>query len=179
MEKTTPTLDFERLSALSEEERTAEIAAYTATVEGAAAEAARAELQGELSSARYAVAKYRLCADESLCGFGERMEAIEEILASTPALNALSDEERLRTAYYIDRGKQPASPPTAEALVAALQSSPEAMRMVEAAVLEKLRACEPPAFMATAGGASMPVTPQKKPKSIDEASALAKAAFGI
>jgi len=175
MEQTNPTLDFETLASLSEEERAAAIAAYTAAVEAKAAETAGAELK----DARYAAAKYRMASEGNYAGFGERIGAIEQILESMPALATLPDEEKLRTAYYIDRGMQPQQTLSVEMLLAEVQKNPEAMRAIEAAVLEKLRVSETPPLMASAGGASLPLTPQKKPKSIDEASALARKAFGI
>ncbi len=173
------TLDFGALASLSEEERTAAIAAYSAEVEAHAAALAEEKYGGELREAKYASAKYRLATDKSLGGFGERIEAIEAILANTPALEGLSDEEKLRTAYYIDRGMRADEAPTAESLLMQLKSNPEAMRLCEAAILEKLRAEQRPNISATSGSASVPLTPQKKPKSIDEASVLARQAFGI
>lgn len=174
-----PTLDFDALAALTAEERTAAIAAYAAEVEAQAAAAADAKYSGELQDARYASAKYKLATDGGLQGFGERIGAIEEILTNTPALQSLSDEDKLRTAYYIDRGMHAGDAPSAEVLLTQLKSNPEAMRLCEAAIIEKLRAEQAPALHSTAGGASVPLTPAKKPKSIDEASALARAAFGI
>lgn len=178
-EQKKPTLDFDALAALSAEERTAAIAAYAAEVEASATAAADAKYSGELQDARYASAKYKLAMDGGLSGFGERMDAIEEILASTPVLHSLSDEDKLRTAYYIDRGMHTGDAPSTETLLRQLQKDPEAMRLCEAAILEKLRAEQAPALHSTTGGASVPLTPAKKPKSIDEASALARAAFGI
>ena len=179
MEEKIPKLDFDALTALSKEERTAAIEAYTAEVAAQASAAASAKADGELQDARYASAKYRLAAEGKLSGFGERLGAIEEILERTPALHALPDEEKLRTAYYIDRGMRADVSLGAEELLGQLKSNPEAMSLCEAAILEKLRAANAPALYATNGGASLPMTPQKKPKSIDEASALARAAFGI
>ena len=94
-EQKKPTLDFDALAALSAEERTAAIAAYAAEVEASATAAADAKYSGELQDARYASAKYKLAMDGGLSGFGERMDAIEEILASTPVLHSLSDEDKL------------------------------------------------------------------------------------
>ncbi len=174
-----PTLDFDALAALSAEERTAALAAYAAEIEAQASAAADARYGGELQNARYASAKYKLAVEGGLKGFGERIEAIEEILSHTPALQALSDEDKLRTAYYIDRGMHAGDAPGTEELLGQLQKNPEAMRLCEAAILERLRAEQAPALHSTTGGASVPLTPQKKPKSIDEASALARAALGI
>lgn len=179
MEEKRPELDFDALAALSIEERTAAIAAYASSVEEQAAAAASAKVDGELQAARYTSAKYRLAAEGTLAGFGDRIGAIEEIIEKTPALQTLADEERLRTAYYIDRGMRAETAPSAEELLGQLKSNPEAMRLCEAAILEKLRAEKAPALYSTNGGASLPMTPAKKPKSIDEASALARAAFGI
>lgn len=179
MEQNNPTLEFAALAALPEEERAAAIAAYTAAVEAKAAENAGAQFKDELTATRLAAAKYRMATEGGLSGFGERMAAIEQILESTPALGSLPDEEKLRTAYYIDRGMHASDAITTEALLAKVQADPEAMRAIEAAVLEKLRAADVPSLRATSGTASVPVTPQKKPKSIEEASALAREAFGI
>lgn len=175
MEQTEMKLEFDALAAMSAEERESAIAAYTAAVTAAAGAAAA----DELAAARYTAAKYRLASEGQMEGFSARLPAIEKILADMPALAALADEEKLRTAYYIDRGMQPAAPPSSESLVAAVKGDAEAMRLLEAAVLEKLRAADVPPLAATSGNASAPLTPQKKPKNIDEASALAKAAFGI
>lgn len=179
MEQNNPTLEFETLASLPEEERTAAIAAYTAAVEAKAVETAGAQLGDALAAARFTAAKYRMATEGGLDGFGERMAAIEQILESTPALGSLPDEERLRTAYYIDRGMHASDAVTTEALLAKVQEDPEAMRAIEAAVLEKLRVADVPSLRATSGTASVPVTPQKKPKSIEEASLLAREAFGI
>ena len=179
MENKIPTLDFSALSLLSEEERAAAIAAYSEEVAASAAAIAEEKYSNELKKERYSSAKYRLASDKSLGGFGERIEAIEAILANTPALGSLGDEEKLRTAYYIDRGMRADEAPSAEQLLNQLRTNPEAMRLCEAAILEKLRTEQTPPFSATSGSASVPMTPQKKPKSIDEASVLARAAFGI
>ncbi len=178
-ENKTPILDFDALSSLGEEERAAALAAYSAEVEAHAAALAEEKYSDELRRANYVSAKYRLASDKALSGFGERIEAIEAILANTPALGSLCDEEKLRTAYYIDRGMRADEAPSAEQLLNQLRTNPEAMRLCEAAILEKLRAEQSPSFSATSGSASVPMTPQKKPKSIDEASTLARAAFGI
>lgn len=174
-QKNEPILNLEALGAMTPAERNAALEAYTAAV----AAKASADAASELAAARYAAAKYRMASEGGLDGFAARLPDIEKILADTPALAALPDEERLRTAYYIDRGMQPREAVSAESLVAAVKDNAEAMRLLEAAVLEKLRVTDVPPLSATAGNASVPVTPQKKPKSIDEASALARAAFGI
>lgn len=174
-----PILNLEALGAMTPAERNAALEAYTAAVAAKASADAGAQYANELAAARYAAAKYRMASEGGLEGFAARLPDIEKILADTPALAALSDEEKLRTAYYIDRGMQPREAASAETLVAAVKGNAEAMRLLEAAVLEKLRAADVPPLSATAGNASVPVTPQKKPKSIDEASALARAAFGI
>ncbi len=178
-EKKNPTLDFEALSALSEEERASAIEAYRSEVEALAVANAEARCADELEKASYATAKYRLASEGTLSGFGERIEAIEAILAGTPVLHSLPHEEKLRTAYYIDRGMREPKSPSAEELFEQLRNNPEAMRLCEAAILEKLHSENKPSFYATSGAASLPLTPQKKPKSIDEASSLARAAFGI
>ena len=178
-EQKTPTLNYEALAALGEEERASAINAYTAEVSAIAAAAAEEKYGGELREAKYASAKYKLASDGTLRGFGERIEAIESIIAENSALSGLPDEERLRTAYYIDRGKHADEAPTTEMLLMQLKNNPEAMRLCEAAILEKLKTESAPPIKATSGTASVPLTPQKKPKSIDEASTLARAAFGI
>ena len=179
MDQNNPTLDYEALASLDEEARSAAIAEYTAAVEAKAALAAEEKYGGELKNAQYANAKYRLANDAGLCGFSERIEAIEAIASENSALMALPDEERLRTAYYIDRGMHADENPSAEELLIKLRANPEAMRLCEAAILEKLKTEDKPSFMAAGGAASVPLTPEKKPKSIDEASSLARAAFGI
>lgn len=63
--------------------------------------------------------------------------------------------------------------------VAALEKNPKAMRLAEARLLELLGADSAPALFATAGSASAPATVREKPKTIDEASGLARAAFGV
>lgn len=171
METNEAILDYEALGDMTPAEREAAIAAYTAAL--------TAPFVEELSAARYAAAKHRLSSDPALAGFAERLSEIEKLIGDTPMLQSLGDEERLRTAYYLDRGMQPSTEPSAEALVAAVQGNAEAMRLIEAAVVEKLRAVEMPPLAATAGTATAPLTPPKKPKSIDEASALARAAFGV
>ena len=64
-------------------------------------------------------------------------------------------------------------------LFAALEKNPKAMRLAEARLLELLGADSAPALFATAGSASAPATVREKPKTIDEASGLARAAFGV
>ena len=173
------TFDFEKLSALGEEERAAAIAEYTAAVEAKARAASAAEYDTELRALRYESVKSKMSLDKALPRFGERIGAIEEIIAQNAALGAMGDEDRLRTAYYIDRGKSAAEAPTAEELLNLIKGNPEAMRLCEAAILEKLRAENPPALSATSGSASVPLTPKAKPKNLSEASALARQAFGI
>lgn len=172
------TLDFEALMSLNEEERTAAIAQYNASIEASAKEAYAKEHSSELKAARYESAKYKMALDKSLPDFGERIDAIEEIIASSEAFSSMSDEEKLRTAYYIDRGKN-GGEPTAEELVTKLKSNPEAMRIIEAAVIEKLSVKGAPALLAGRGNASLPLTPKEKPKTLNEASKMAREAFGI
>lgn len=173
------TLDFEKLAALGEEERAAAVAEYTAAVEAAARAALSAEYDEKLKATRYESAKYKMALDGTLPRFGERIGAIEEIIASNAALGAMSDEDKLRTAYYIDRGKNAGDAPTAEELLNLIKGNPEAMRLCEAAILERLRTENPPALSSTSGSASVPLTPKAKPKNLSEASALARQAFGI
>ena len=183
-----PTLDFAAVAAMDEDARTVAIDAYRAEVTALgealdADEKSGAEKDSALAAARYDAAKYKLASDKSCAGFADAMEEIEAVLAETPALAALPDEDRLRTAYYIVRGKRPdpapAAAPSAEELFAALEKNPAAMRLAEARLLELLGADSTPALFATAGNASAPTTPKEKPKTIDEASGLARAAFGI
>lgn len=171
METNRPILDIEALGGMDAAEREAALAAYAAAL--------TAPLEQELAAARYTAAKHRLSTDSALGGFAERLPAIEKLIGDTPILQSLGDEERLRTAYYLDRGMQPTVAPSAESLVEAVKGNAEAMRLIEAAVVEKLRCADVPPLAATAGTATAPVTPPKKPKSIDEASALARAAFGV
>lgn len=179
METNHPTLDTEALGNMSAEERAAAIDAYMTSVTEAARAQAAAQFADELAQSRYAAAKYRLLSEEALPDFAARLPAIEKLIGEMPMLAGLCDEDRLRTAYYLDRGMQPQTPPDAETLVAAVQKNAEALRILEASVLEKLRACDAPPMAATAGNATAPVTPPKKPTSLDEASALARAAFGV
>ena len=117
--------------------------------------------------------------DKTFPDFGERIGAIEEILASSDVFASMGDEEKLRTAYYIDRGKNVPKAQSTEALVAAINSNPDAMRIVEAALIERLRREKSPSVSASHGNASLPLTPKAKPKTLNEASALAREAFGI
>ncbi len=172
-------LDFEKLLSLSEEERDAAVAEYNAAIEESARAALASEYEGALKAARYESAKYKMALDGTLPHFGERIGAIEEIIAQNAALAAMSDEEKLRTAYYIDRGKSAGDAPTAEELFALIKGNPEAMRLCEAAILAELRRENPPALSSTSGSASVPLTPKEKPKNLSEASALARQAFGI
>ena len=181
-----PTLDFEAVAAMDDDARTAALDAYRAEVAAlgdalAADEQSDADRQSALAAARYDAAKYKLASDKSCAGFADAMDEIETVLADTPALAAMPDEERLRTAYYIVRGKRPAPAPepSAEELFAALEKNPKAMRLAEARLLELLGADSAPALFATAGSASAPATVREKPKTIDEASSLARAAFGV
>lgn len=185
-----PTLDFEAVAAMDDDARTAALDAYRAEVAALGDALAADEQNGEaqqnaLAAARYDAAKYKMASDTSLVGFADAMDDIEAVLAETPALASMPDEERLRTAYYIVRGKRPAPAPTparepsAEELFAALEKNPAAMRLCEARLLELLGADSAPALMSTAGSASAPATVREKPKTIDEASGLARAAFGI
>lgn len=184
-----PTLDFEAVAAMDDDARTAALDAYRAEVAAlgdalTADEQSDADRQNALAAARYDAAKYKLASDKSCAGFADAMEEIETVLAETPALASMPDEERLRTAYYIVRGKRPPAPapapePSAEELFAALEKNPAAMRLAEARLLELLGADSAPALFATAGSASAPATVREKPKTIDEASGLARAAFGV
>ena len=128
-----PTLDFEAVAAMDDDARTAALDAYRAEVAAlgdalAADEQSDADRQSALAAARYDAAKYKLASDKSCAGFADAMDEIETVLAETPALAAMPDEERLRTAYYIVRGKRPAPAPapepSAEELFAALEKNP-------------------------------------------------------
>lgn len=179
MEQNIPTLDFEKLVSLSEDERAAAIAEYSAAIEANAKGGVAAQYDAELRNARYESAKYKMALSKELPNFGERLGAIEELLASSDMFASLSDEEKLRTAYYIDRGKNAPAPETADALLEQLRANPEAMRAIEAEVIERLRKEKSPALSAGHGNASVPLTPKAKPKTLNEASALAREALGI
>lgn len=172
------TLDLEALMALDSEERNAAIAQYTASIEASAKEAYALEHASELKAARYESAKYKMALDKSLPSFSDRMDAIEEILASSDAFSSMSDEEKLRTAYYIDRGRSAGEVSTNE-LIERLKNDPEAMRIVEAAVIEKLSVKGTPPLFAGGGNSTLPLTPKEKPKTLNEASKMAREAFGI
>lgn len=179
MEQNIPTLDFEKLATLSEDERAAAIAEYSAAIEANAKGGVAAQYDAELKNARYESAKYKMALSGELPSFGERLGAIEELIASSDMFATLSDEEKLRTAYYIDRGKNAPAPQSADALLRQLKANPEVMRAVEAAVIERLRTEKSPALSATGGTASVPLTPKAKPKTLNEASALARQALGL
>lgn len=174
-----PALDFDTIAALPEDERTAALAAYEAAVRAYAEDAGQAAKEEELRRARYEAAKYKMAVDETYAGFGSRMEAIERILAQTPALGALPDEEKLRMAYYIDRGMQEKEEPTAAQLLEAVRRSPEVLRAIEASLAASIEGEGAPALFASAGSFSMPATVREKPKTIGEASALAREALGL
>ena len=174
-----PALDFAALAALPEDERAGALADYETAVRAYAEDTGRSDAADELRRARYEAAKYKMAADASFADFGRRMEAVERILAETPALDALPDEEKLRMAYYIDRGMQKSAEPTAEELLAAVRRSPEVMRTLEASFAAALTAKDEPALFASAGNFSMPATVREKPKTIGEASALAREALGL
>lgn len=183
-EYTIPTLDYEAVAALDDEARQAALDAYRAEV-AAFGEALIADARTDeetrraLGAAKYDAAKYRLASDRQYDGFAEHLVEIEQIIAETPALSSMPDEDKLRTAYYIARGKQPTAAPSAEALADALEQNPDALRIVEARLIERLGATDTPALFATAGSASLPASVKEKPKTIEEASSLARAAFGI
>ena len=179
MEQSQTTLDFEALMALGEEERAAALSEYGAALEKKGMDSAAEQYKTELRTARYESAKYKMALDKSLPNFSERIEAIEEIIASNEAFGSMSDEERLRTAYYIDRGRNASAEPTVDELFALIEKSPEVMGALEVKVLEKLRAKSNPPLSAGKGSASMPLTPKAKPKNLSEASALAREAFGV
>jgi|GEM_PF-1283255 len=180
MEQTkSQTLDLEKLFTLSEEERVAALEEYTASVEANARAAVAAEYDAELKTMRYESVKSKMALDSTLPNFGARIGAIEEIISANAALGTMSDEDKLRTAYYIDRGKSAAATPSAEELLNLIKGNPEAMRLCEAAILDKLHKENPPALSSTSGSASVPLTPKAKPKNLSEASALARQAFGI
>lgn len=171
--------DFEKFMSLGEEERAAAVAEYTAMAESRGREAAKAQYQSELKNARYESAKYKMALDKTLPDFGERIGAIEEILASSEAFATMGDEEKLRTAYYIDRGKNGGAEPSAEDLLAKLENNPELMRVLEAKIIEKLSKRSNPSMSAGGGNASLPLTPKEKPKTLNEASKMAREAFGL
>ena len=179
-----PTLDYEAVAALDPDARKEALDAYHAEVaalnESLAADARDGEeTRRALDAAKYDAAKYKMASDKHYDGFAEHLGEIEQILAETPALASMPDEDRLRTAYYIARGKQPAAAPSAEALADALEKNPDALRLIEARLIEKLGAGDPPPLSATAGSASFPASIKEKPKTIDEASSMARAAFGL
>lgn len=181
-DKELPTLDYAALSEMGEEERAAALDAYQTALEdyraaSAGADARTAALEDELKAAKYEAAKYRLCSDSELEGFGARLCEIEGILESMPALASLSDEEKLRTAYYIDRGRTKASGEKKE-LAKALAEDPEAVRLAGQMLLAEL-SDGAPALFAGAGGASLPLGENEKPKTLKEAGELARKAFGV
>ena len=179
MEKTNPTLDLEALMSLGEDERAAAIGEYNAALISAASEGARAECAKELSAARYENTKYRLALDASLPDFNNRIAAIEEIIAGGECFATMGDEEKLRMAYYIDRGKNSCGKVSSEELISLVRNDGEVMRVLEGEIIEKLRAKSNPQISAGLGNASLPLTPKEKPKTLSEASALAREAFGI
>lgn len=179
MEQTKEIFDFDALMALGEEERAAALDEYRAALEKRGMDSAAERYMGELSAARYESAKYRMALDKTLPNFGERIEAIEEIIASNAAFDSMSDEDKLRTAYYIDRGRNKAAEPTAEEILELAAKNPDVMHALEIKMLEKLKCQSNPPLSAGKGSASMPLTPKAKPKNLSEASAMAREAFGV
>ncbi len=175
MEQTNPTLDFDVLACLTEEERAAALDEY----KGALFAAAKGECKAELDASRYEATKYRLALDSALPNFNERIGAIEEIIAGGDYFAGMSDEDKLRTAYYIDRGKNALGKPSTEELIASVRTDSEAMRVLECELIEKLRAKSNPKLGVTSGNASLPLTPKAKPKTLTEAAEMAREAFGI
>ena len=175
MEQTNPTLDFEALACLTEEERAAALEEYR----GALFAAAKGECKAELDASRYEATKYRLALDSSLPNFSERIGEIEEIIAKGDYFAEMSDEDKLRTAYYIDRGKNAVGKPSAEELIASVRANGEVMRVLECELIEKLRTKSNPKISASVGNASLPLTPKSKPKTLAEAAEMAREALGI
>lgn len=177
-----PTLDYAALAEMGEAERAAALAAYQSALDDfrAASDetAARtAALEDELKAAKYEAAKYRLSGDGELDGFSARIGEIERIIESMPALASLSDEEKLRTAYYIDRGRAEKKESGSD-LAKALAKDPDALRLAGEMLLRQLQDGTP-ALFASAGGASLPLGTNEKPKTLEEAGALARKAFGV
>ena len=175
MEQNNPTLDIDALVSLGEAERAAALEEYSAALSAAARESADAELR----AARYEGTKYRLALDASLPDFNSRIAAIEEIIESGECFKSMGDEEKLRTAYYIDRGRNSLEKPSAEQIISFARADAEVMRALEGEIIEKLRAKNNPKLCASVGNASLPLTPKEKPKTIAEASALAREALGF
>ena len=99
--------------------------------------------------------------------------------AVAKALSAMPARERYVTGYLLAKGSAPAPQETAESLVKKIQSNPDAMRMLELQRVEKTKQnANIPPQSASSGMANIPVTPQQRPKSFDEAAEMVKQKYG-
>ena len=188
-----PTLDFERVQYLSDDERSEELRKYN----NAMAEYTRQTIMKELQpmvdqyqkqtkEAENAAVKNQLISSGKFKGFAEEAEHIESIIRSTPALANLAPEQRYALGYVINRGVQamnakPAAPETVEQLVAKVLQNPEAMKAIEKERVTKLAQANKsaPPIAASQGQSNAPAISPNPPKTLDEARAKALKIFGL
>lgn len=187
-----PTLDFEQVQYMSDEERQAALSKYNSAVAEYTKKTVMKELQPlvdqyhrQTKEAENAAVKNQLIGSGKFEGFSDDAEQIEHIISVTPGLADLPAETRYALGYVINRGvKAMNTVPTSETtdeLVARVLKNPDAMKAIEKdrvmRVAQSNKAAPPVA--ASQGQSNAPALSNNPPKRLDEARALALKMMGL
>jgi hypothetical protein len=187
-----PTLDFEQVQYMSDEERQAALSKYNSAVAEYTKKTVMKELQPlvdqyhrQTKEAENAAVKNQLIGSGKFEGFSDDADQIEHIISVTPGLADLPAETRYALGYVINRGvKAMNTVPTSETtdeLVARVLKNPDAMKAIEKdrvmRVAQSNKAAPPVA--ASQGQNNAPALSQNPPKRLDEARAVALKMLGL
>lgn len=192
---TPPTLDMEALTFADAETQKAIIEEYNTKL----AEFNRAQIMSELAPDIEFAKESRIAKERNdiIAGLGRTSEfsdiaayapQIENILKNNSAFSGdnLTTEEKVVNAYLIARGvnsinNPPAAPkePSTDELMAMYQNNPAFREAVEKQRLAEIKNSQQvPPFSASSGAVNAALDIKEKPKTLEEASALARLMFG-
>jgi len=187
-----PTLDFEALAYMSDEERMAEQAKYTAAMAEYMKQTVTSELapikQEYERQAREAEEQKVISAfanDPKFEGFRDEEQNIKTILGNVPELASLPADKRYFLGYLINKGAKEAQRPkveeSTESLVQKVLSNPEALKAIEKqrVAQQALTNKSAPPVTASQGQSNAPALPDDPPMTLADASAQARKAFGL
>ena len=187
-----PTLDFEALAYMSDEERMAEQARYTAAM----AEFMKQTVSSELAPIKQEYERQTREAEEQKIisafandpkfeGFRDEEQNIKTILGNVPELASLPADKRYFLGYLINRGAKDVQKPkveeSTESLVQRVLSNPEALKAIEkqrAAQQATVNRTAPP-VTASQGQSNAPALSDDPPLTLADASAQVRKAFGL
>ena len=108
--------------------------------------------------------------DPRFVDFADRRDAIEQVIANTPALQGLSPTDRYVIGGLMDRGMRHQNAPTTEEILAMARANPEVMKALAAQQATEMAQAQAgvPKIAASTGMAQAQAIPENRPKNDKE-----------